>query len=145
MPPKRKGTTQATSPQKLVRLEEEKKAPAKDGGTGGKSKPAGGKPKPVGGKRSKQAFGRKKAPKQGDQIEPFVAETKPVRPSIPSDLERSIKEIAKMQRLKSPPSPQMPKTGHKTYRKSGEAGRKAVAAKKAQAPGRVKTAVAHDK
>jgi hypothetical protein len=115
MPPKRKGTIQATSSllkEVKVRLKEAKKVPAKDGGAGGKSKPASDK-------RGKHDVGRNKAPKKGGQIEPLVAETKPVRPSIPSDLDKSIKEIAKRKRLKSPPPPQMPKRGHRTCRKSG--------------------------
>ena len=53
MPPKRKSEIREV-PLNLVRVAKKKKTPAKDGGGGG----------------NKQAVDRKKAPKEGDQIEP---------------------------------------------------------------------------
>jgi hypothetical protein len=77
------------------------------------------------------------------ESEPLLVETKKVRPSIPSDLLRTIEEKSRRERLRSPPPPQASKPGHGTGRTSGQAGRKTGAEKKAQKH-RVKMAIEND-
>ena len=102
---------------------------------------AGGK-QPAGANQAHQPGQRVKALKKNDKIEPLLVETKKVRPSLSRDQLRSIEEISRRERLRSPPPPQMARPGHTP----GQTGRKAAAEKKAPKAqkSRVKTRVEDD-
>jgi hypothetical protein len=102
---KRKDKTQAPAQQRLkVRLVDAH-ARAKDGDRGGKDQPAGVK-------QVHQPVQRDKALKKIDKLEPLVVVSKKVRPPLSSDLLRSINEMSKRKRLRSPPPPQTARPSH---------------------------------
>ena len=105
-------------------------ARAQDGNRAGRKQPAGAN-------QAHQPGQRVKALKKNDKIEPLLVETKKVRPSLSRDQLRSIEEISRRERLRSPPPPQMARPGHTP----GQTGRKAAAEKKAPKakPSRVET------
>jgi hypothetical protein len=130
-----KGKSQAIAPVGLKVKLVDAHARAKDGNRAGRKQPAGGK-------QVHQPVRGDKAPKKNDEIEPLLVETKKVRPSLSRDQLRSIEEISRRERLRSPPPPQMARPGHTP----GQTGRKAAAEKKAPKAqkSRVKTRVEDD-
>ena len=117
---KQKGKRQAIAPVGLKVKVVDVHARAKDGHRAGRKPPAGGK-------QVQQPVQRDKALKKNDKLEPLVVESKKVRPSLSSDQLRSIEEISRRERLRSPPPPRTARPG----RTPGQAGQKAGAEKKA--------------
>ena len=101
---KQKGKRQAIAPVGLKVKVVDVHARAKDGHRAGRKPPAGGK-------QVQQPVQRDKALKKNDKLEPLVVENKKVRPSLSSDQLRSIEEISRRERLRSPPPPQTARPG----------------------------------
>ena len=132
---KQKGKSQAIAPVGLKVKLVDAHARAKDGNRAGRKQPAGGK-------QVHQPVRGDKALKKSDEIEPLLVATKKVRPSLSRDQLRSIEEISRRERLRSPPPPQTARPG----RTPGQTERKAAAEKKAprEPKSRVETRVEDD-